>query len=759
LYDVHFKRRIRLHTLADEQLADWDTKSAGNVSTIPGMLCALRDSAQLAHLLFRTFREGIFAMRTLATAFVLTLLTVVVSGAARAQWVQTNGPYGCSVSSLVVNGTDVFAGTEYGIYHSTDDGASWYTSNNGLTHSSINAIAKVDANIFVGTGGGGVFLSTNNGVNWTAVNNGLPSGDFAATAFAVSGTNLFVCASPWGIFRSTNNGSSWVPVDGLTSEYISALVTSGTNILAATADGQGVFRSTDNGSSWMPANNGLPYGGYYFSHLAASGTNLLASGGGVFRSTNNGESWTAANAPFSNVTVMVQVDSELFAGTHEGIYRSTDSGESWTQNGLAGRLVSSLVHTSTNLFVGTSAGVFRSNDNSANWTPVNNGLMSTVNALAVIDSILFAGINDGVFRSSNNGANWILNDSGLVGLNISSLAVSDTDLFAGTDFNGVFHSTNYGLSWTAINNGLPIGFSGNALAVSGMNLFAGTRSSSGQGIYHSTDNGTTWIQTAVNWQCVRALAINGTTIFAGLHGFDGRMPVPHGVKVSTNNGSTWAYHGLDTFFIDAFGVSGTSVFAGGMRSGIFLSTDNGANWAMTGLNTYSISAFVVSGTNIFVAANDTAGDGIYLSTNNGTSWTEVSTGLPTTTAVHKLAVSGTDLIAGTYGGGVWQRPLSEMITDVQLSRHELPIAYSLHQNYPNPFNPSTTISYQLPRQSHVTLKVFDVLGREVATLVNAIEPPGFKSINFNSNGLSTGVYYYRLQASSYVDTKKLVLTR
>ena len=94
-----------------------------------------------------------------------------------------------------------------------------------------------------------------------------------------------------------------------------------------------------------------------------------------------------------------------------------------------------------------------------------------------------------------------------------------------------------------------------------------------------------------------------------------------------------------------------------------------------------------------------------------------------------------------------------------ISGNELPAVLSLEQNYPNPFNPSTTISYQLRTQSHVTLKVFDLLGKEIATLVNSVEQPGYKSVIFNANNLESGVYYYRLQAGNFTETKKFVLLR
>jgi hypothetical protein len=100
-----------------------------------------------------------------------------------------------------------------------------------------------------------------------------------------------------------------------------------------------------------------------------------------------------------------------------------------------------------------------------------------------------------------------------------------------------------------------------------------------------------------------------------------------------------------------------------------------------------------------------------------------------------------------------------MITSVPSFAKNMPMEFRLQQNYPNPFNPVTTIEYQLPRQSHVTLKIFDLLGREIATLVDRAETPGHKSVNFNAGSLASGIYYYRLQADTYTETKKLLLLR
>ncbi|MFZ1080331.1 MAG: Ig-like domain-containing protein [Candidatus Kryptoniota bacterium] len=99
------------------------------------------------------------------------------------------------------------------------------------------------------------------------------------------------------------------------------------------------------------------------------------------------------------------------------------------------------------------------------------------------------------------------------------------------------------------------------------------------------------------------------------------------------------------------------------------------------------------------------------------------------------------------------------VTGLQSPVGGIPFSFQLFQNYPNPFNPTTVIRYQVSTVSHATLKVYDILGREVKTLVNGIESPGRYQVEFDGSRLSSGVYFYRLTGGNFTDTKKLVLIK
>jgi photosystem II stability/assembly factor-like uncharacterized protein len=402
---------------------------------------------------------------------------------------------------------------------------------------------------------------------------------------------------------------------------------------------------------------------------------------------------------------------------------------------------------------------------SAQWIQTDDITSTSVTSLAVSDTLLFAGTNDGrMFRSSDNGNSWNRVSSGLPNSFIHCLVLSGANLFVGGN-DGVFLSTNNGTNWTKVSTGLPLGVKAAAISAEGKVLFAGTPSASNtngiDGVYRSTDNGGSWARTSsgLTNTHIHCFASIGTSLFVGTGG--------GGVFRSTNDGESWT--AVNAGLVDSFGigvvaslvVSGSNLYAGRF-GGVFLSSDNGETWsaANSGLPTeyqpdYA-HCLAISGANLFAAISGS--QGVFLSSNGGSTWIEANLGL-TNLAVVCLAVCGSNMFAGTYNGGVWRRPLAEMVTAVEPIAGQPPHEFVLDQNYPNPFNPSTTIKYELPKSSEVRLSVYDLLGREVSVLVNEKREAGVHEVKCDGANLASGVYFYRLQAGDFVQSKKLIIVK
>jgi hypothetical protein len=104
-------------------------------------------------------------------------------------------------------------------------------------------------------------------------------------------------------------------------------------------------------------------------------------------------------------------------------------------------------------------------------------------------------------------------------------------------------------------------------------------------------------------------------------------------------------------------------------------------------------------------------------------------------------------------------PDSPVITENTVTENLVPKEFSISQNYPNPFNPSTQINFSLPNTSNVRITVFDITGKEVTTLVNRSVEAGRHTVNFDSNGLSSGVYFYNITAGNFTQTMKMILAK
>ncbi len=399
----------------------------------------------------------------------------------------------------------------------------------------------------------------------------------------------------------------------------------------------------------------------------------------------------------------------------------------------------------------------------AQWVQCIGSGVQSVYSLGASGNNILAGTPNGVYLSTNFGINWIQTD--LDSTHVYSFVSKDNFVFAGTgDYpngtGGVFISSNNGLNWTKTSL---IGGHTHAMIVVGNNIFAGLAYNN-WGVHISTNNGANWTQTALTGKVVYSMAKIENNIFAGT--------IQYGVYLSTNNGLSWTQTGLNDQSIFSLSTIGNNLFAGTsspyLNNSVYLSTNNGNNWTQTSLGIISVWSLASYGNNVFAGTetNNYSFGGVYLSTNNGTNWINKNQGFNNLLRIYSLLIINNYIFAGTSDNYIWRRSLSEII-GIQNISTEISTAYSLSQNYPNPFNPTTNIKFSIPAMSSprvpggdlVQLKVYDVTGREVQTLVNQKLNPGTYEVSFDAGSLTSGVYFYRITANGFVSSKRMLLLK
>ncbi len=215
-----------------------------------------------------------------------------------------------------------------------------------------------------------------------------------------------------------------------------------------------------------------------------------------------------------------------------------------------------------------------------------------------------------------------------------------------------------------------------------------------------------------------------------------------------------------------FDPNDTSVVYAGMEGSVIKTTDGGVTWDSTGLtNTpfYFYALGYVGFINTLFAGGSTNSNefGLYYSNDDGDNWMQFQPqqnykGISGLAIVSTAIPENYILYMSTYGDGVLRMFLPiTYVKDEDVSLGN----YKLFQNYPNPFNPTTRINYATPQISFITLKVYDVLGNKITTLVKEEKPAGSYEVEFDGSELTSGIYFYRLQAGNYVEARKMLLLK
>lgn len=316
-------------------------------------------------------------MKHISKILLITVISLLFNQSMKAQWVKTNFPNGLDIEAMVVSRNNIFAGTDGGIYLSSDNGTTWNAVNNGIIGRRVVSLAASGENIYAGTSeiGDGphglLFLSTNAGANWKALYNGLYSS--AISAIAANGNYVFVAAASqqisgayYGIFASIDTGASWYEVDsGLTDRDVNSLVINENNIFAGTRSG--VFLSTNNAANWEKVNHGM--NDSVITSLFTNGNNIYAGtyNGEFLLSTNSGQIWRTLGSSLIDIQSILVINNgnDIIVGTWgNGLYLLTASDTNWKaiNDGLASTYspyVSSIVVKDDELYIGTQDGVWK----------------------------------------------------------------------------------------------------------------------------------------------------------------------------------------------------------------------------------------------------------------------------------------------------------------------------------------------------------------------------------------------------------------
>ena len=604
-------------------------------------------------------------------------------------WTQTNGPYGGTITALhtTPEGT-LFAGAaEGGIFRSTDGIHTWAPASEGLPVSQENTLPSTlvltqDANTLYAGTNDGLFHSTNGGDSWQQLAHF--QGEIGISGVAFIGDALYIGRSTEeSVFFSNDNGKSWTQIDsGLTGRGGPSLFAIGTTLFAQMR--RHVFRLKAGEKSWTRLIIEDPWKKNTvesdITKFVVSGEIIYAAttGGDLFRSTDMGNRWKSIKPKamhdfYGGLAALGNTVFCIYSGSVDGqVFRSTDAGNSWTMfnTNLTNQTILSIeILSERTVYVGTFNGVFRSTDSGESWTKTNTGIINThIENLVFFRNALYSVTGDGIVKSADGGNSWVPVNEGLIASDGGTLTVSGGKLYAATNetnhstqnlsTSGLYYLANDENSWVPIQRNMRSAndriYVVNQLMVSGETFYAVGQMGDGARLYRWRVGEDLWTQLRrqgfLGWH---SLAVSGRTVYLN----------PENGKLfrSFDEGDTWtdvsrhlpnwehqfAQGAYDLVFV------GETIYAD-FYDGVFRSIDGGETWRsiVAGLPDGYIEMQLVDGATLY----GTNSHGIFRLTQESDSWELIA---PMQHDVMSLAYDGTTFYIGTQARGVFRLSLDE----------------------------------------------------------------------------------------------------
>lgn len=387
------------------------------------------------------------------------------------------------------------------------------------------------------------------------------------------------------------------------------------------------------------------------------------------------------------------------------------------------------------------------------WTVISSPTTHNLYAISFADSNIGTAVGDSgtIIRTTDGGVHWV-QQSGVTNKNLFGVYLSDSNGVTVVGDSGIILRTNDGgSSWnTHMTEPSVVGVPNYLHSVQMFNTSRGI--AVGHITIHRTFDGwNTWTTQISPLPGLNALSFIDTN-----HG----VAAGGGIIRTTNGGLNWTtiWTGGDMNFSGVVMIDSNTFIAVGYthQSEVILrTTDGGSSWQPQFPGTGGLSTVHFVDRNFGMAVG-TFGR-IYRTTNSGTDWSIQGSQTMTDLAGVSSVDTNRGVIVGS--GGIILRTETGGIVEVEENAEDVINEFTLEQNYPNPFNPSTRVNYRAVTKQHVTLKVYDVLGREIETLVDEVKQQGTYKVEWNASNLPSGIYVCRLVTPSSIAVKKLLLLK